>query len=217
MLPGGYIVSFEEAANAEFRAGHADDDDAIGDQRRTRHGIAVLDRCRLRRLDLPDHLAGLGVHRDDLVVQKQPDDHPVVDRDAAIHDAAAHDAQRLRRIVVRGAPELLAGQRIDGRRHVVGGGVDHAVLDDRECLRAAAVVDRVRPLRHAVRTGQYAATDRRRARSGSETNFSATGARHGAAERRRRTPAHDAGRIRPLRAIRAGQMGCGGQGGRHTN
>ena len=68
-----------------------------------------------------------------------------------------------------------------------------------------------------VRTGQYAATDRRRARSGSGTNLSATGARHGAAERRRRTPAHDTGRIRPLRAIRAGQMGCGGQGGRHTN
>ena len=150
MLAGGYIVSFEEAANAEFRAGHADDDDAVGDQRRARHGVAVLDRCRLGRFHLPDHLAGLGVHGDDLVVQKQPDDHPVVDRDAAIDDAAAHDAQRLRRIVVRGAPELLAGQRIDGRRHVVGGGVDHAVLDDRECLRAAAVVDRVGPLRHQL-------------------------------------------------------------------
>ena len=150
MFPRCHIVSFEEAANAEFRAGHADDDDAIGDERRTRHRVAVLDRCRFGRFHLPDHLAGLGIHRNDLVVQKQPDDHPVVDRDAAIHDAATHDSQGLGRILVRGAPQLLAGQRVDCRRHVMGRRVDDAVLDDRERLRAAAVVDRIRPLRHQL-------------------------------------------------------------------
>ena len=76
---------------------------------------------------------------------------------------------------------------------------------------------RGRRLAGPVRAGQDAATDRRRARSGGETNLSATGARDGAAERRRRTAAHVARRIRPLRASRAGQMGCGGEGGRHTN
>ena len=69
----------------------------------------------------------------------------------------------------------------------------------------------------AVRASQDASTDRRTARSGSEANFSATGARNGPAECRRRTLAHVAGRICPLRAIRAGQMGCGRQGRRHTN
>ena len=152
MLAGFRIVAFDEAAMAVFRAGHADDHDAVGDQRRARHGIAVLDRRRLRRLDVPELLAGLGVQRDDVVVEQRPDDLAVVDRGAAIDDAAADDAQGLGRIFVIDAPELLAGHRVDRNRRVVRRDVDDAVLDEREALRAAVVGDRKGPFRDQLLT-----------------------------------------------------------------
>ena len=94
MLAGLGIVGFDEAAIAEFGAGHADDDDAFDDQRRAGHRVAVGRYRRIGRFCLPDLLAGLGVERDNPIVHQRADDHALVDRGAAIDDAAADDAQR---------------------------------------------------------------------------------------------------------------------------
>jgi len=112
MFPRCHIVSFEEAANAEFRAGHADDDDAIGDERRTRHRVAVLDRCRFGRFHLPDHLAGLGVERDDVRVGGRGDQLVLKDRHVARRQIAAlgHDPCRQVALVF---PDQIPGRRIE--------------------------------------------------------------------------------------------------------
>src|SRR5262249_40723306 len=100
VLAGLGVVAFEQAAVAELGAGNAHDHDAVDDERRAGHGVAVAMGDRVRRLDLPDRLAGLGVERDHAVVHQAANDHALVDAGAAIDDAAADDAQGLRRIFV---------------------------------------------------------------------------------------------------------------------
>ena len=71
-------------------------------------------------------------------------------RGAAIDDAAADDARRLRRIFDLGLPDLLAGLDVDRHRGAVGGDVDHALVDERLRFLAAVVGEAVVPDRNEV-------------------------------------------------------------------
>ena len=139
------IEPFEIAADAVFRARNARNDDAVRHQRRDRHGVAVL---RIRRLRAPDLLAGLGIERDHIGVEGCAIELAVEQRRAAIDDAAANDARRLRRIFDHGLPDFPAGQRIDRHRLLVVGEKDHAVLHQGLALEAAIVGHTVGPRRH---------------------------------------------------------------------
>ena len=102
--------------------------DAVGDQRRHRHRIAFLD---VGGLLAPQLLAGLGVERDHVGVERGAEDLAVEQRGAAIDDAAADDARRLGGILDLGLPDLLAGLGIDRHRGVVRRHVDHALINQR--------------------------------------------------------------------------------------
>ena len=124
---------------AGFGTSHADDRNAIGNQRRAGHGISIFDRCRLWRLGLPNLFAGLGVERDDMIVQQGAYYLAVVDGGAAIDDAAADDPQCLRRVVVVDAPDLLSRQDVDGNGGIMRGCIDNPVPDEREAFAAVIV------------------------------------------------------------------------------
>ena len=130
---------------AEFRAGHAGDDHAVGDQRRDGHRVAVL---RFGGLGAPELLAGLGIERDHVGVERGAEELAVEDRRAAIDDAATHDARGLGRILDRRLPDLLAGQGVEGDGLGVIRDVHHAVLDQRMRLLAVVVGHAVGPCRH---------------------------------------------------------------------
>ena len=99
---------------------------------------------------LPELLAGLGVERDHMGIERGAEHLAVVDRGAAIDDAAADDARRLRRILDLGLPDLLAGLDVDRHRGVVGRDVDHALIDDRLRFLGPVVGEAVVPHRHQV-------------------------------------------------------------------
>ena len=144
------VIAVDEAAHAELGAGIADDQHAVGDERRERQGYAVLP---FRHLGLPQFLAGLGVEREHVRIERRAIDAPVVERGALVGDAAAHDAGRIGRPVERVLPELLAAADID--RHGVAciGHVHHAVVDDRLRLLAPVIVQAQAPHRHQALDG----------------------------------------------------------------
>ena len=150
MLAGLRIPAVDEVAGAEFGAGNAGDHHAVGDQRRDRHRIAGLE---VDRVLAPQLLAGLGVERDDIGIERGAEDLAVIDRGAAVDDAAADDARRLRRIFDLGLPDLLAGLGVDRHRGAVGGDVQHALVDQRLRFLAAIVVEAVVPDRHQALDG----------------------------------------------------------------
>ena len=147
MLAGRRIPSIDEAAGAEFGAGDAGQHHAVGDQRRHRHRVAFLD---VGRLLAPELLAGLGVERNDMGIERGAEQLAIMDRDAAIDDAAANDPWRLRRVLDLGLPDLLAGLGVDRHRGAVGGDVDNALVDDRLRLLGPVVGEAVIPHRHEV-------------------------------------------------------------------
>ncbi len=150
MFAGRSIVAFDKAAIAELGAGDADNHDALDDQRRTGHRVAVRRHGGIGGFRLPDLLAGLGVERDDTIVHQRADDHALVNRRATIDDAAADHAQRVRRIFVLDAPDLLAGDGVDGGGRIVGRHVDDAVVDDRKAFPALQIRKRIRPYRNQL-------------------------------------------------------------------
>src|SRR5207302_3788647 len=86
LLAGFRIKSREIAADAEFRARDADDHHPVRHQRCARHDDAVFG---IAAAYIPDFLAGLGVQRLNAPIQHGPDELAVVERTAAIDDAAA--------------------------------------------------------------------------------------------------------------------------------
>ena len=149
-LPVCGIPAVDEAAGAELGAGDAGQHDAVGDQRRHRHGIAFLD---VGGLLTPEFLAGLGVERDHIGVERGAEHLAVEQRGAAIDDAAADDARRLGGIFDLGLPDLLAGLGVDRHRGVVRGDVDDALVDQRLRFLAAVVGEAVVPHRNEVLRG----------------------------------------------------------------
>ena len=129
-LPGGLaglgIERFDEAANAELAARHADEHLALHDQRRHRHVVTVLPVLDLR---LPGHLAGLGVQRHQRRVQARQEHLVAVQRHAAAGVVQRCKAFRQFALV---SPHELAGGCVERDHLAVGSGDEHhAVVDDR--------------------------------------------------------------------------------------
>ena len=122
------IVGVEKSANRVFSSGDAHDDLVLDDERRDGAGVALL---VVGQLDVPHGLAGPGVERDEVRVERGHEQAIAVDREAAIHEAAAHLERLLRRQLILIAPELLPGSAVDGPGVVERAGrVQHAVHDE---------------------------------------------------------------------------------------
>ena len=86
--------------------------------------------CVVQDLRLPDHLAGLGVQREGVVVVAVVQDQTVVDRDVAVVlRVEAHLGVEVAGQLPRVAPDEVPGHGVHGLDHVVDrGNVEHAVI-----------------------------------------------------------------------------------------
>ncbi len=137
MLAVGRIPAVDEIAGTEFGAGDAGHDDAVGDLRCAGHGVAAL---HFGDVGFPELLAGLGIERDQLCVERAADDLAFIQRSAPVDDATADDARCLRRILDLGLPELFAGLGVDRDRGAVGRNIQHALIDQRLRFFGAVIV-----------------------------------------------------------------------------
>ena len=130
-LAGFGIIGAYETTNAILAAIGADENLAV--HRGRRHRLAVAERG-IGDLGLPGHLAGLGVQRDQLGIERRQIHLVAGHRDTAVVGTAAIDRQRSQ--LLRIVPDLLAGARVQ-RIDVIErcGDVHDAVDDDRCCLR----------------------------------------------------------------------------------
>ena len=151
MVAGLGVISFEQAAMAEIGAGDAHDHNAVDDQRRARHRVAICGNHRLGRMHHPNLFACLGVQCDEPIVHKGANDHAFVDGGATIDDAATNDPQGFRRVVMQDSPDLLSRHGVHGRRRIVRRHVDDAVLDDGKPFPALQVGERIGPYRDQPR------------------------------------------------------------------
>ena len=144
-LAGIGIVGNDIAAHAELAAGTADDHLAVDDQR---HQRQILPLLVVLNLGVPDHFAGLGIERDQMVVGGGevhlvlPQSHAAVGR------------MQLKEILGKLAlvsPVLVAGLGIE-RDHLPHRRCDehHAIVDDRRRLMALDHAGRERPHRRQV-------------------------------------------------------------------
>src|SRR5207249_7885598 len=78
------IPTIDEPAGPELRAGNARDDNAVRDERRHGHRIALLD---VGRCLTPQLLAGLHIERNDVAVERGAEKLAVVNRAAGIDKA----------------------------------------------------------------------------------------------------------------------------------
>ena len=91
-------------------------------------------------LGVPDHLAGLRVQREDVVVHAGVDDQLAVDRDVpvGVDQGADHVIAEIVRAIPPVLPDQVAGHRVDGLDDVARVGHEqHAVADQRGPLLAA--------------------------------------------------------------------------------
>src|SRR6476646_186455 len=102
------VASFSAQTPTEFAAVGADEHFAFDDGRSHRLAIAEL---RIGDIGLPHLVAGLGVERDQLGVERGEIDLVVGDRDAAIVRPAAIGRDRSERLLV--VPQLLAALRVE--------------------------------------------------------------------------------------------------------
>ena len=129
------VVRRDVAARVVLGAGIADQNLAVDDARCAGDGIVL---GRVRGLDLPDDLAGLGVERDEAAVEHADIDLAFPRSDAAVDHIAAGasgDAAIDLGVVF---PKLLAGLGVE-RDHVAPrrAGVHDAIDDERRRLEAA--------------------------------------------------------------------------------
>ena len=121
------VVRLDEAADAVFAAVCADQNLAVDGRRRHRLAVAFF---RIGDVGGPHRLAGLGVERHQLGVERRQIDLVAIDGDAAVVRAAAIGRDRPHVVLV--VPQLLAGlgvERVDVAER--RGDVHHAVDDDR--------------------------------------------------------------------------------------
>ena len=152
MLAGFRIPPVDEVAGAELGAGNAGDQHAVGDQGRHRHRISGFE---VDRVLAPQLLAGLGIERDHVGVERGAKDLAVIQRAAAVDDAAADDARSFRRILDLRLPDLPPGFGVDRHRGAVGGDVKNALVDQRLGFFAAIVVEAVVPHRDQAFHGVF--------------------------------------------------------------
>ena len=133
-LAAGRIESLDEAADAVFTAVGPDQHLAV--HHCGRHGFAIT-FFRVRDLGFPQQLAGLGVERHQLGIQRAHEQLAALDRHAPVVGAAAEGGDRTHLVLV--VPELAAGDGVE-RVHMVerGGHVHHAIDHDRRRLHRLA-------------------------------------------------------------------------------
>src|SRR5207248_947348 len=85
-LAGVEVGAVDEAANAEFASGGADDRHIFHDQRRERDGLGD---AGIGDLALPHHFAGRLVQREHAAVERDRNDLVLPQSDAAVVDTAA--------------------------------------------------------------------------------------------------------------------------------
>ena len=139
------VVRDDIAAHAEFTAGTADDHLAVDDQRHQRQVLTLL---VVLNLGVPQHLAGLGVERDDVIVGRREIQFVLPQSDAAV------GRMQLKEIVGKLAlvsPVLVAGLGVE-RDHLPRRRRDehHAIVDDRRRLMAFDHTGREGPYRREV-------------------------------------------------------------------
>ena len=150
MLAGRRIPSVDETAGTELGAGDAGQDDAVRDQRRHRHRIALLD---VGRLLSPKLLACRGIERDHVGIERGAEQFAVVDRGTPVDDTAAHDPGRFGRVSDLGLPYLFAGLYVDRHGGGVGRDIKDALVDDRLRLLASIIGQAVIPNRNQILGG----------------------------------------------------------------
>jgi hypothetical protein len=117
-------------------ARHTDQDVVANDERRVRRPVTAL---RVGDDDIPLHLAGVGIERDQMRIRRRQVDRILVDRGAAMADVEP----LIRRVGV--APQLPRRSGVD-RPDVVGSrDVDDAVDEDRRRLELLGLAGLERP------------------------------------------------------------------------
>ncbi len=124
-LAVGRVERLDEAANAVLAAVGADQHLAVDDRRRHRFRVALF---RIGDLRFPQQLAGLGVERDELGVDRAHEQLAAFDRDAAVVVAAADRDDRAELVLV--VPEFLAGHGVDRVDVVERRRQEHHAIDD---------------------------------------------------------------------------------------
>ncbi len=119
------VERLDEAADAVLAAVGADQHLAVDGDRRHRLRVAGFRVGDLRR---PQHLAGLGVEREQLGVERSHVEPVAHDGDAAVVRAAAEGRDRTHLVLV--VPELLAGRGVERVQVVVRGRDVHDAVDD---------------------------------------------------------------------------------------
>ena len=142
---GVRVPTVDEAAHAEFAAGDAGDQHAIGDLRCVGHGVAF---SPLGGFLLPHLFAGFLIECHHVRVERAAKHFAVVKHQPFVDQPAAHHARCIGRVIHRRAPQLTATADINGesvfhRRHK-----QHAVVDHRLRLLAEIVVEAGAPDRH---------------------------------------------------------------------
>ncbi len=130
------VKGFHEAADAIFAAVCADQHLALHDGRRHRLAVAELG---IGDIHLPDLVAGPGIERHQLGVERREIDLVLIEFDAPIVRAAAIGGDRSERMLV--VPELLAGLGVE-RVHMAerGGDIHHTIDHDRRRFEGLAHV-----------------------------------------------------------------------------
>ena len=145
-LPGLRIPAIEEATSGELAAGHPGNHDAIGHNRCAGGGVALVP---VGKFLVPQHLAALHVEGEQMVVDRDAKQPPVVDRRGASVDRAKEGDARGGGVGVhRSAPDLTARLHVYGEGPLAIDDVHDAVVDGRR-RQLACVIHQARvPDRH---------------------------------------------------------------------
>ena len=143
-LAGALVEGGDTPAHAQFTTADADEDLALHDERRGGRGLAEVDIAGLRA---PLFLPGLGVQRDDVVVERHQEDLAAVISDSARQHVAAGNPLRRPVLIGNVGPLQIPRNGIESE-HFVGERTDDVkgVADDqRRRLLSARRADRKHP------------------------------------------------------------------------
>ena len=139
---GGGVVSVNETANAIFAAGDAHNDEIFDNQRRERDAVAF---AIVKRGGVPDDIAGFGVERDDMRIERAKEHFVAKNGEAAIDASAAGANVRGKRALV--LPNGSSGFGIESERAVVlASCIENSVNNERRSFKFSARHRLVSPL-----------------------------------------------------------------------
>src|SRR5579859_4645428 len=139
---GGGIVGVDEAPDSVFAARDAHEDEISDGQRREGNAVSL---AIVKRRRIPDHIAGFGIERDDVGIERAEEYFVAENSEAAIHAAAAGTNVRGKRALV--LPDRAARTGIESVGAVVlAGAVENSVHDERRGFKFSAGHGLVSPL-----------------------------------------------------------------------